>query len=427
MRMAPLFWLVALGLTACTSGDETPTDETDSDTTDDTDVAGAHVLYDCAETPGNICPYAGASRNGFNGDGHDKLDSWFSFPMSITFSPYGKPVIADWNNHKLRMVNDDGTLTTIMGTNFLGDGDELSTDSTPAGALGTTVNLNHPTQQVYREDGVLLSASWHTHKLRTWDPATNLVHVYLGSNPGFNEPAQSVPGTDFDAHNCLMNQPREVHFDSDGNVYIVDMRNERIRKLDTSDWTIRTVVGSGGKGVSGAGDALTSTLNFPKNSNPEPGGSMALSADESTLYLSDTESHVIKSVDLESGAVTVLAGMPGTAGDVDATGDAARLNFPVGLALDGDTLFVADAGNHKVRAINVTTGAVSTFAGNGTSTCPYDAEFAIPETCADQYLAGDGGPATDATLFRPYGVDLDLSGNVVISDTYNNRLRVVYR
>ncbi len=437
-------WLTLGALAACTSGtkDEGDTDsdtvvedtdvvvaDTDAPDTDvaDTDIEGPHVLHVCAPTVGNICPYAGSSRNGFNGDGHDKLDSWFSFPMSITFSPYGKPAIADWNNHKIRVVNDDGTLTTIMGTNFLGDGDALGNDSKPAGALGTDVNLNHPTQQEYRPDGVLVSASWHTHKLRTWDPATSLVHVYLGSSPGFNEPANATAGSSFDAHSCLLNQPRQVHIDSQGDMYIVDMRNERIRKLDVDAWTISTVAGTGAKAVSSGGDALTSAFNFPKSGNPEPGGAIAMNADESVMYISDTESHVIKALDLESGTVTVLAGLAGTAGDVDGAAADARFNYPVGLALDGDTLFVADANNHKVRAIDVTTGEVSTFVGTGEPTCAYAGDVPTPEMCDEQYAAGDGGPASQATLFRPFGVDLDLDGNLVIADTYNNRFRIVYR
>lgn len=433
MKHRNLWWLALGALAACTNtkDDTSDTDVEDTDAADtdvaDTDVAAPQVLHDCAPTAGNICPYAGSSRNGFNGDGHDKLDSWFSFPMSITFSPYGKPVIADWNNHKLRLVNDDGTLTTIMGSNFLGDGDPTQADSSPAGALGTTVDLNHPTQQQYFPDGTLLSASWHTHKLRTWDPETGLVHVYLGTAAGWNEPVGATAGDAFDAATCLLNQPRQIHIDSQGDIFIVDQRNERIRKLDVDAWTVSTVAGSGAKAVSADSAALANAFNFPKSGNPEPGGAMAMSADESVIYIADTESHVIKKLVLETGDVTVLAGLPGTAGDVDGDPADARFNFPVGLALDGDTLFVADTNNHKVRAIDVTTGAVSTFAGTGVATCPTEGDVALPNMCADQYAAGDGGPASAATLYRPFGVDLDLEGNLVIADTYNNRFRIVYR
>jgi DNA-binding beta-propeller fold protein YncE len=146
------------------------------------------------------------------------------------------------------------------------------------------------------------------------------------------------------------------------------------------------------------------------------------------MYIADTESHVIRAVDLEGeDGVTILAGTAGMSGDVDDIGADARFNFPVGLALDGNTLFVADANNHKVRAIDVTTGAVTTFAGTGEPTCEVSGAIATPSLCEEQYLAGDGGPAEDATLYRPFGVDLDLEGNLVVADTYNHRFRIIYR
>jgi hypothetical protein len=69
---------------------------------------------------------------------------------------------------------------------------------------------------------------------------------------------------------------------------------------------------------------------------------------------------------------------------------------------------------------------VSTVVGKGTPTCEF-ADFQNPATCDEQQLAGDGGPATEATLYRPFGVDIDPDGNLVVSDTYNHRFRIVYR
>jgi hypothetical protein len=405
------------------------------------------VLHHCDAAAGEICPWAGTGDNGYNGEGNDKLDTMFSFPMSVTFSPYGLPVIADWNNHKLREVAEDGTITTIMGTDFLGDGDPGRLDSTEFGAPGLEVNLNHPTMQVYQADGVLLSASWHTHKLRTWDPETGLVRVVLGAGAGMApaEPADDrgapVPDT-----GCLLNQVKEIALDANENVFILDMRNERIRHWDRQAGTIRTVAGKGLKGndpanaeacTAQSGNALDVCFSFPKNSNPEPGGAIALNADETVMYIADTERHVIHALDLASGTMSVLAGGWGEAGYVDAAGSAARLNFPTDLVLDGDTLFVADANNHVIRAVDVSTGAVSTFAGTGEPTCAdeeavagaaMDATLSVhPRICEAQRRAGDGGDALSATFFRPMGVDLDLDGNLVVADTYNHRFRVITR
>jgi DNA-binding beta-propeller fold protein YncE len=425
--MVTVLWVA---LAACEGGTDDPTDDTDP---------GTHfeVLRDCAATVGDICPVAGTGDAGFNGEGRHALDSWMSFPMSITYSPYGRPIIADWNNHRLREVQDDGTLVTIMGTNFLGDGDFEQRDQAD-GALGTTVNLNHPTQQRYFSSGVLLSASWHTHKLRLWEPLTGMVRVLAGTALGFN-PVDEVPGEVQSAVGMQLNQPRWVEIDSQGDVFILDMRNQRIRKLGMAGFEIETVAGSGRWGIAGTGagdpdndcsstNAWETCFAFPFDDNPEPGGAMQFSADETLLYIADSQAHIIRVLDLTTHEVTVLAGAAGEKGDVDGVGAAARFDFPSSLALDREAgvLFVADTNNHKVRAVDVATGEVTTFAGNGDSTCPHDGS-AASAVCDEQPLAGDGGPALDATLFRPFGVDLDLNGDVVIADTYNHRFRVVYR
>lgn len=406
-------WIIPVALLAACGGKDA------GDT--GTAVDELHVMRNCEPAPGRICPWAGDGYNGFNGDGVAKLDAWFSFPMSVTFSPRGPQMIADWNNHKIRMVESDGTLTTIMGTDFLGDGDPGKTDSTPAGAPGTTVSLNHPTQQDYFSDGTLVSASWHTHKIRTWDPATGLVHVIVGGAPGFGDDVESLDA-------CKLNQPKEIVVDSMDNLYVLDMRNERVRYLDFAADTATTIAGNGDKDYCGdGGDALQACLNFPKNANPEPGGALALDEAGGKLYIADTENHVVRVLDLNTGIIDLLAGTPQQTGDVDGPGASAMFSWPNDLALDGNTLFVADANNHKIRTIDVTTGEVATFAGTGVASCPYDGDVAVPQLCDEQHMGGDGGPAVEATLYRPFGVDLDLDGNVVISDSYNHRIRIVYR
>ena len=307
--MVRVFLLATLAIAACTG--ENGTDDPNTDPEKPTQ------LKDCAAVEGDICPWAGTGANGFNGDGKDKLDTFFSFPMSVAFSEFGPPVIADWNNHKLRLIEDDGTVTTIMGTFTLGDGDPGRLDMS-TGAQGDTVNLNHPTMQVWLSDGTLLSDSWHTHKLRTWDPATGLVHVVLGNTPGMAppEPAEDR-GAAVPERGCQFNQPKEIRLDADENVFVLDMRNERIRFWDRAAGTIETIAGKGDKSYCGEGPALETCFNFPKNANPEPGGSMALSEDGSTLYIADTESHIIRKLDLTTMTTSLIAGEPGTAGFAD--------------------------------------------------------------------------------------------------------------
>lgn len=453
-----MWWLaVASGLAAC-KPEEPPGPQGDPD----------GVMRDCASEVGRICPWAGSGDNGWNGEGQDRLDAMFSFPMSVTLSDLGPPVVADWNNHKLRRLEPDDTFTTVMGTDFLGDGDASRLDLTEFGAVGTDVNLNHPTMQQYLSDGTLLSASWHTHKLRTLD-ADGLVHVVLGNTPGM-APVEPVDdrGAAVPEAGCAMNQPKAIELDDRDDVYIVDMRNERIRFWDRAAGTLRTIAGNGGKANAldypdeahpdrvdaeakcldtdgervEEGPALGVCLSLPKNSNPEPGGALALDADapgtqRGVLYLADTEAHVIRAIDLDSGELTTFAGGYGRHGFADGDRLDARFDFPTDVELDPvtRTLFVADANNHRVRAIDLDSGEVSTFAGTGEPTCTEgsvvnfgDGGFTIlPVLCDEQKHAGDGGPATEAALYRPFGVDLDPDGNLVIADTYDHRFRIVYR
>jgi hypothetical protein len=449
--------LPALLLVACEGDDDTAPIDTDTETPPDDGDGYPDVMRDCPPTVGNICPWLGAGRNGWHpdGDAAHQLDQWFSFPVSSAFDPGGgRPVVFDWNNHKIRAVNanpEDG-LETVMGTPYLGDGDPDALDLTEAGADGTTVALNHPTMGHFYSDGTLLAMTWHTHKMRTWTPSTGKVHVVLGSRPGW------VVGGDFGQAESavLMNQPKELFIDpTDENlVYYLDMRNERIRLWDDAGDLVNTIAGNGNKGVIGTGcetpvdDPLTvccppdpqpaladaangiigTCFNFPKNGNPEPGGAIAVNSDATLMYIADSESHVIRVLDLTTGMIDTLAGTPGTHGLVDGPVDSALFYYPVDFALDEstNTLFVADANNHAVRAIDLTANTVSTVAGTGSPSCDI-VDLLVPATCDEQRLGGDGGLATEATVYRPFGVDLDTEGNLVIADTYNHRFRVVYR
>ena len=207
----------------------------------------------CEEADGNICTWAGTGDAAFDGDGNDRLSSMFYWPMKAVFSDYGNPVILDWNNHRVRIVEDDDTLQTIIGSDFPGDGPADLSDLTEPGADGTTVLLNHPTDAEYMADGTLVLASWHNHKLRTWDPATGLVMVHCGLGPGFMPASSDSDGdgvndvleTDYQsATGALLNMPNSIEIDADGNLWFVDQKNERVREL-TADLQIRTIAGSG--------------------------------------------------------------------------------------------------------------------------------------------------------------------------------------
>ncbi len=371
---------------------------------DTEDTAEAEISYCDESVVGNICTYAGTAQAGFNGDGLDRRESWMYFPIDIEFSEYGKPIVHDWNNHRLRALEDDGTFATVMGTSFVGDGPPDLSDREQPGAPGTTVNLNHPTDGVYLPSGLFIDASWHTHKLRAYDPATGLVYVHCGDTPGYAGDDEET------ADNALFNQPKAVAYDeADGTLYILDMRNERVRAL-TSDFRISTVAGNGTKGYAGDdGVATDANFAFPSGTNPRPGGAIAV--DGNLLYIADTENHRIRALDLDTGIVTSVAGN-GTGAFAGDGGPAteASLNYPMDIEVEDGFLWIADSDNHRVRAVDLATGIIETVAGNG-----------------DVGDDGDEGPAAEAQLYTPMGVELDLDGNLYIADSFNHRIRRVAR
>ncbi len=364
----------------------------------------------CPTTPGTICTWAGTGDAGFNDDGRPLRQSTLYWPIDTGFRGDGTAYILDWNNHRIRRVMPDDTLQTIVGTEIPGDGPPGNGDLVPPGVPGTTVSLNHPTQ-FFQEPtmgpwhGRMLMVAWHNHKIREWDPVTGNVTVLVGRGPGYTGDGMPIgPMT-------LLKDPSKAVIDPQGNLYFFDQANDVIREI-TTDMVIHTVVGTGTRAYTGDnGPPLMATLNVQGGENPEPEGGLAMDA-QGRLYISDTDNNVIRRVDFTANTITTYAGT-GTMGFAGDNGPAAmaQFNSPRDLAMspDGTRLVVADTNNHRIRAIDLATGYVTTVAGTG-----------IPS------YAGDRGPAANAQLYRPFGVEFNAAGDLYVADTYNNRIRVVH-
>ena len=355
------------------------------------------VAVEAVCAPGTMCTYAGTDRSGFNADKLDRRESWLSFPVDLAFDCEGRAVIVDYNNYLVRRVNADNTLESIIGDRFPGDGDAAQKDKSASGAPGTEVRLNHPADLFFSSVDTALApkcsgvlTAWHNHRLRVWDPKTGIVYAHCGANPGFGGDGKVVsPGTQF-------NQPSRSVQDKDGNTYVIDSRNWAIRKIAV-DGTISTIAGQKPKtpaqtwsGFDAASDATAVPIvgtapagNSPflffdliEFSNPTmPGGGLAVSADGGTLYVADTGNNRIRAIDLKAGTVVTIAGS-GPSGCVD-------------------------------------------LAGTATS-CQQDVTRAAPGG-----FGGDGGPANLATLNRPHDLAWGPDGRLYFADTDNNRIRAI--
>jgi streptogramin lyase len=356
---------------------------------------------DCADKAGVLCTWAGVGYEAFDGDGNSLLDSAFYWPVDMTFASSGTYIL-DWNNHRVRRVTEDETLETVIGTDFVGDGPRDLSDAQAPGAPGTEVTLNHPTQLTEMPDGSMLLVSWHNHKIRHYDPETGMVYIACGSAPGHR-------GDGGPLRPALLDQPQAIALSGDGSMFILDQRNQVIRKVDP-DGIISTVAGqvkvAGFEGD--GGDPALAKFNFPTGSNPQPNGSMVYAA--AKLYVADTLNHRIRVIDWDKHTIDTLAGTgePGFSGDGGPAAEA-QINNPRKLTLGPDgRLYFGDEYNHRIRAIDLETGIITTVAGNGTPT-----------------FAGDGLPPTEASLDRPTGVSFSPEGDMYILDTNNNRIRRV--
>jgi DNA-binding beta-propeller fold protein YncE len=315
----------------------------------------------CVEQSGHACVWLGTGAEGFNGDGHDRLKTDIYWSMDMVFAADGTPWFIDFNNYLVRKVLPDQTVVTVVGWTdpiFPGDGTGDASEKTPPGADGLLVRLNHPTELLQTSDGAILVMAWHNHKLRRIDPDTGLVTIVAGAGAGF-------AGDGGPAAKALFKQPKSLTEDADGNLYIGDQQNFRVRRIDT-EGTITTVVGDGVQGSDGdGGPALEATLDWEFGSNPEPSGGVVVI--DGKLYIADTLSNRIRVVDLATNEIDTFAGTgeQGYSGD---DGDAleATFNAPRELEAGPDgSLYVADTDNHVIRAIDLASGVVRTVVGTG--------------------------------------------------------------
>lgn len=447
---------------------------------------------------GIINTVAGIITPGFTGDNGPAINASLNRPSSVAVDNLGNFFIADTGNNRIRRVDiSSGIITTIAGNGARG----FSGDGTAA----INAALNSPSAVVIDDSGNLLVADSGNNRVRKVDLATGIITTIVGNgnaqfsgdgmaalNTGLNPISLNIDangnllivdgvnsrvvrvdrssivttlagngqtvftGDGGLAGGAIVNQPRGVDFDAEGNLLIADSGNSRIRKIDITTGIITTVVGKDQNLSAGDGGAAKdATLADPFNVTTDK---------ENNIYISEGLRNKVRVVDARTGIITTLAGtgMPSFSGDggpaamagldtpadltVDRLGNlliadtvsstirqvnrnriistivgngmsgfngdnlaatTTVLNNAFGIAFDlQGNLYIADSLNNRVRKVDATTMIVTTIAGNGR-----------PGS------TGDNGPAKDATLANPYSVAIDPAGNIFVSEFLNHRIR----
>lgn len=312
----------------------------------------------------------------FDGTG---TNARFLNPTGVAVDAAGTIYLADGGDHTVRKITASGVVTTLAG----GSGQGGSADGT-----GTAARFVYPYAIAVDAAGNVYVTDIGNHNIRKITAGG--VTTTLAGTTGV---AGSVDGTGTTAQ---FNLPQGITVDASGNVYVSDTNNSTIRKISTTG-AVTTFAGVAGQTGGADGVGAAARFNYP----------FGLSIDTSgNIYAADFGSSTIRKI-TAAGTVTTLAGSAGLSGSADGTGNAARLDHPSALSVDGaGTVYVIDTSNQTVRRITAA-GSVSTLAGTAG-------------------LGGrtDGTGAT-ARFFYPAGIAVTASGTAYVADTGNHSLRVV--
>jgi sugar lactone lactonase YvrE len=339
--------------------------------------------------PYNIVTVAGQGNDvGFGGDGGPAVSAELFYPYGASVDSFGNIFIADKVNNRIRKVDTNGIITTIAGVGPSAANGSYSGDSGAA----TNANLNFPIGiAVDGTRNLFIADSWNN-RIRKVD-TNGIITTVAGTN------SSGFSGDGGAATSAKLNNPSTVFVDSSGNLLLADTGNNRIRRIDTNG-IITTIAGTNAVGYSGDGGTATNAMLTGPNGVAADGFG--------NYYIADTTNNCIRKIDI-NGIITTFAGN-GTAGYSGDGGAAtnASLNQPYGVAVDAyGQVFFADYNNSRIRVVNAS-GIITTLVGNGTA----------------GYSDG-GGIATNASLNHPAGLNFDNSGNLLIADQGNYRIRKV--
>jgi sugar lactone lactonase YvrE len=332
---------------------------------------------------------AGTGEGGYSGDGGPAAQAKLREPFGVEVDARGDFLICDMANHCIRKIDGrTGTIRTVAGSGQKGDGGD--------GGPATQARMNEPYGLAVDRDGTYYIVDRLNARIRRVDGKSGILTTIAGTGQaGYS--GDGGPGTQ-----AQLSEPNGICLDGRGNLFIADVRGQRVRKVRLDTGAISTAAGTGERKDAGdGGPATVAAVNGPR----------AVACDRAgNLFICEREGHRVRRVDAKSGIITTVAGTgeKGYSGD---NGPAlqATFNGPKWITVDRrDNLFVVDTENQCVRRIDAATHVVTTVAGGG-----------------KKGPAGDGGPATQAEMDRPHGACVDTENVLYIADSENHRVRRV--
>jgi gliding motility-associated-like protein len=333
---------------------------------------------------------AGNGSNGTSGNGGPAICAGLPAPSSVCIDVLGDFYITSTNSIGKVFANT-GMITTIAGSDAPG----YSGDGGPA----TKSSMQFPFGICLGPDGSVYVTEYAGHRIRRIDPAGNISTIAGTGTAGFS-------GDGGPAKNAALNTPKGICADKNGNLYIADTYNSRIRKINLATGIITTIGGDGTISHSGdSGPATNAGIPYPV--------SVCIDLD-GNLYLAEVRSgntSRIRKINASNGVITTIAGDAniGFSGDGGLAVNA-ELDDPAGVCVDrSGNVYISEYDHSRIRKIAVATGVITTMAGNGSNG-----------------FSGDFGLSTNASLNSPIGLCSDNSDNIFFADNANNRIRKIY-
>jgi uncharacterized protein (TIGR03437 family) len=333
---------------------------------------------------GNISTYAGNDAL-FAGGGLPATSAQLVNPNYIAVDGQGNLYFsASGQAMVLKVSAATGIISVVAGNGLSGySGD---------GGLAVGTSLGYPSGLAIDSAGNLYIADSNNTVIRKVAP-NGIITTAAGIAGQYGFSGDGGPATQ-----AKISYPTGIATDSSGNLYIMDLGNNRVRKVTASTGIISTIAGNGLIGYTGdGGPAIDAAFNYPEGLAVDSSGN---------VYVCDQNSAVIREISTTGTIATVAGnGQYGYSGDSGPATKAALLS-PTGVAFDASgNMYIADSGNQRIRRVN-SSGIITSVAGTGTAG-----------------FSGDGAAASAATFNNPIGIALDSSGAIYVADEDNNRVR----